>query len=174
MTNSTSVTFECLWAFNVYTAKIKRRTLSAIIFLALWTVLLVAWIVLGMVKPLRFSVPLTILCILMVIYHGFLLVFLNVTLKKKVKKNPQIGALSRFTFEEEVFTEDFVSPSTRSQSRTAYSALVKVAESEDYLYLFNQTTTAFIVSKAGFETGSAEALKAMLRAKLPPEKIKFK
>ena len=70
--------------------------------------------------------------------------------------------------------ENFTSETAQSQTRLALTSLFKVTESQNYLYLFTQNNTAYIVLKQGFQTGSEDALKALLRAKLPPEKIKFR
>lgn len=173
MTNVTPITFECMWEFNAFVGKVKHRTVRFAIYTALWALMLFFWIGFSLYKPSTTATLLLVLCALMTVYSIFMIVFLNVILKNQVKKHPHIGGSYSYTFEENSFVEDFVAPSTQSQTRTAYSAIIKVEESENYLYLFNQPNTAYIVSKQGFTLGSEVSLKMLLRVNLPPEKIKF-
>lgn len=172
--NRTSITFECMWAFNAHVARLKRRTVSNIVWTALWSVMLTVWIVLAVIRPSTTASLALLLCAVAVAGHVYMLIFMNVILKRRVQKHPHIGGQYAFTFEEDHFTEDFTSSDAASQSRILYSALLKVEETERYLYLFNQPSTAFLIDKNGFTQGSAEELKALLRQKLSPDKLSLR
>ena len=171
--NHTPITFDCLWTFNAHVARIKRRTINNIIWTVLWSILLTVWIILAVIRPSSTAMIALLVCGVAICGHGYLLIFMNVILKRQIKKHPHVGGQYTFTFDADQFIEEFNARDTRSQSCTLYSALLKVEENDAYLYLFNQPNTAFLISKNGFLQGSAEELKTLLRRSLPAEKIKF-
>ena len=109
-----------------------------------------------------------------VLFCGFYLFYWTVLVKKLAKKSKLLGARVEYEFDEEKLTEDTFSETVSEHVELKYGFLVKVTESERYIYLYINAFSAHVVDKQGFTLGTPDALKQMLREKLDPKKVKFK
>ena len=173
MINTTPITFDTLWEYNKKVGKITFRTILYIVYNSIMLIYLALILALFILKNQN-PPTVTIFIVLLLALGVYMLIFLRIILPRKLKQHPSIGGTYTYSFTEDEMIENFTSETAQSQTRLALNSLFKVTESQNYLYLFTQNNTAYIVLKQGFQTGSEDALKALLRAKLPPEKIKFR
>lgn len=174
ITNTTHMTYEALWAFNRSVGKVRSRTVLWSIYTVIMLGYFVFYLILGVTQQGDFTPTTLIMFGIFFALGVFMLVFLRILAPRQVKKSEQLNGICEYTINERELVEDFTSPTTQSQTRMALSALLKVTETEDYIYLFIRPNAAYILSKVGFTMGSEAALKALLRSRLEPSKLKFK
>lgn len=58
------------------------------------------------------------------------------------------------------------------QGRTAYSAILNVWETRDMFYLYIAKNQAYLIDKRGFESGSPDELRALLKMHVPGNKYR--
>ena len=85
-------------------------------------------------------------------------------------KSPMLNADVVFEFGEENFKVFAVMKNCNDSSELNYSAIVKVMESKEDIYVFISKTQSFVMDKSGFTVGSAEELLQFLKEKNIPYK----
>ena len=88
--------------------------------------------------------------------------------EKKFDQSSFAGLSQRYVFLKNCFTVCV----NGKEDRAYYNRLFDVWETPDAFYLYANAGQAYIVSKAGFEQGTAEALAAHLRGRVEPKKYK--
>ena len=82
------------------------------------------------------------------------------------------------TLSYEFYTRDFVARSERvnaaRNSGVPYSALESVHEKKEYIYLYANKASAFIVAKSGFSAKELAALRNLLRHEVDDKKLHLK
>lgn len=87
---------------------------------------------------------------------------------KKFDQSSFANLTQRYAFRKNGFT---ITVNGR-EDKAYYERLFDVWETPEAFYLYANARQAYIVSKDGFESGSAEALAAILRSKVPAKKYK--
>ena len=82
-----------------------------------------------------------------------------------VKKAPALDATVCFEFTDVNFTISAKNDRFDETSTSSYSNLVKVSETDAFIYLYISKVQAFIVDKSGFTEGTPEALLDLLASK---------
>ena len=90
----------------------------------------------------------------------------RLTLKKSLALNANVV----FDFEEDVFKVLATMKNGTDSSELNYSAIVKVMESKQDIYIFVSNNQSYILDKSGFTVGRAEDLLTFLKAKNVPYK----
>ena len=88
--------------------------------------------------------------------------------EKKFEQSSFAGLSQRYTF----LKNSFIVCVNGKEDRGYYNRLFDVWETPDAFYLYANARQAYIVSKAGFEQGTAEALAAHLRGRVEAKKYK--
>ena len=108
--------------------------------------------------------------ILCVAYIVFIPLFRRLVSRKQAKQN----TLVEFVFTEEGFTTVSRSASMAGTTECKYDMLVRVKESKNLFYLYNNARTAFIVRKDGFTEGTEEDFRLLLRTVVDSKKLRIK
>ena len=87
---------------------------------------------------------------------------------KKFEQSSFAGLSQRYVFLKNSFTISV----NGKEERAYYERLFDVWETPDAFYLYANARQAYIVAKAGFEQGTAEALAKHLRARMGEKKYK--
>lgn len=88
--------------------------------------------------------------------------------EKKFEQSSFAGLSQRYVFLKNCFTVCV----DGKEERAYYNRLFEIWETPDAFYLYANARQAYIVSKAGFEQGTAEALAKHLRARVEAKKYK--
>ena len=88
--------------------------------------------------------------------------------EKKFEQSSFAGLSQRYTF----LKNSFIVCVNGKEDRGYYNRLFDIWETPDAFYLYANARQAYIVSKAGFEQGTAEALAAHLRGRVEAKKYK--
>ena len=91
---------------------------------------------------------------------------------KKVKKDGIIT--NTFTFTDDTLEIVSKSDSIDSTGSIKYHALVKAIEDNDYIYIYPNKLTAYVVDKSTLEGGTAEELRAHLTSVFGKKKYKIR
>ncbi len=81
-----------------------------------------------------------------------------------------LGTVNTFVFQEDGFLMSSESPLFKGDSTWQYSALHKVYETQNYLYLFITGAQAYILQKSGITGGTAEEIRSRMMKRLPSGK----
>ena len=176
ITNTTVYSSDCMKEFYKAHRKGYFRSL-VILYLIICPVVILLWVN-ALYRHIHSGLPIppstisvTAVMVFCACIHFILVPILQ---KRGMKKHPAHEATVTFCFTEDHFNEQTVSATVNSSTTLQYAAIHKVTESANQIYLYNTANSAYVVSKNGFTQGTVDDLKALLRAKLEPKKIKFK
>jgi hypothetical protein len=158
-------------AFSSYKGrnyKIRRRIFSyvwpVLMLLLLGQIVLAA--VTDMVGELQGTlIPLFLLCLFAWVGMSYLLPSFLFNRSKKL-----LGIENTFVFCEDEFLLSSESPLFQGNSKMKYSAMHKVYETENYLYLFLTSAQAYLLDKSKIASETADELRGIISRQLPPEK----
>jgi hypothetical protein len=174
--STTAITEETLLDFNRSHARTHK--LGLFVVYAIVTLISIAAAVYYAIFCATYAVDINyaifIWPVMVVLFYGFYLFYWTVLIKKTVKKSKLLGARVEYEFDGEKLTEDTFSASVNEHVEIKYDFLVKVTESERYVYLYVNSFSAHLIDKEGFTVGTPDNLKQILREKLDPKKVKLK
>ncbi len=100
-----------------------------------------------------------ILCFALVLFIDAVSVYAHfIHPRVSVKKAPALNAVVRFEFGDAAYTVSAKNDKIDENSTSAYSTILKVAETKDCIYLFISNMQAFIIDKSGFSEGTPDGL----------------
>ena len=169
--NRTAYTFDRLYEFN-------KRHLSfwRPLFIVLYAIMGVCMTVALLLQPIVQDLSVCIVSTAVLLFCILSILRLTVWFKRNVRKQPAINSVSEFRFTEDGMEEQATGGDHQlsSQTRMAYSGILRVTESENAYYLYISPNMAHIVAKDGFIEGSREDFEDLLRTKIEPKKLKWK
>ena len=173
--NTTPYTYDCLIEFNRSYLRKTRRT-TTILTITVTGLLLFLFLLQGMlmllgeepVLPVDSTVRLVVVLTLLFILS--FVVFPRLT-KRTVRKQAAMENVTDYIFTEDGFEQTSDSKSIKEHQQCRYDILVKVTESEHYLYLFITLRAAHIVAKNGFTEGNEADFRILLRTVIEPQKL---
>ena len=111
------------------------------------------------------------LCFALVVAADLTYTFCYLVLPRiTINKAPSLNAVVIFEFQEDTFTISATAKNSTESSESNYSALIKVMESKQDLYLYMSPRRACILDKSGFSSGSPSELLEFLKDKNIPYK----
>ena len=154
--NNTKYTKE---RFNAFIEFHRNKYGKKIIFKGLLLVLSIIYIIILNIIYCNWKVILFILAIL-----GFIYLLNNVNLCKQTKKNKKVVKNQKeFTF---YFYEKFIKIKCgRKFDRLKYFEIYRVFETKDYFFLYTDEKHSLIISKEGFEIGTARGFSTFIKKK---------
>ena len=158
-------------AFSFYKGK-NYKTRRRIYFF-LWPVLMLLLlglivfdVVTDTVGEMRWTVvPLFFFCLFVWVGMSYLLPSILFNRSKKL-----LGIENTFVFYEDEFLMSSESPLFQGNSRMKYSAMHKVYETENYIYLFLTSVQAYLLDKGKIAGETVEELRGLISRQLPPGK----
>lgn len=168
---NTIYTYERLVKFNNFYAK-RRKGLWIImgIFSGLYLLMFLAEYVMFRYVNMDYLMYLLLFLLLTIFY----LVMLVVVPRARLKKSKVLGGLTTFTFKDTHFESKHQSALISEVRNNSYELIYRIMEDNENIYLFVSRNQACILDKNGIENGTVESLKAFLRTKVEPKKIKLK
>ena len=145
---------DTLLGFNYYFARTK---LWFYILLAISTLLVTGSFTMSL--ALDFCDLTMIICFVAIIVLDALIIYTHfIHPRFTVKKTPSLDAIVCFEFSDENFTVSAKNDRIDETSTSAYSTIIKAAESNSFIYLYISKVQAFIVDKSGFTEGTPDSL----------------
>ncbi len=166
----TTYSYKTLVAFNDYYIRSKKFIwiTVGVLFILYGLLFAIEYIGVGRIDPVLVG-NFLFWTFFVLLYVGLVVLIPRISLKKANNLN----AVCTVTFLEDNMEETCVSELINETGNYSYKLVYKVCESKDYIYIFVAKNRAVILDKKGFEAGSVNELKAFLRTKLEPKKIKY-
>lgn len=159
---STVYSYKRLLEFSDYTCLKKKW---------IWIIMAIATVIVTICFSLQFSLigydsTLTIsFCAIVII--DVLYTFMCFGLPRiTLKKSPALDAEIRFEFHENFYKIEATMPSGNELSQLNYTALKKIEETKNNIYLYVSQNQAYIVDKGGFTFGTAEEFVDFISTKI--------
>lgn len=158
-------------AFSFYKGKnykTRRRTLFFVwpVLMLLLLTLFVLTVATDTVGEMRWTlVQLFFLCLLAWVGMSYLLPAFLFNRSKKL-----VGTENTFVFYQDEFLLSSESPMFQGNSKMKYSAMHKVYETQNYMYLFLTSAQAYLLDKSKLASETVEELRARISRQLPPGK----
>ncbi len=166
--------------FSVQTVYDKERLLRFNSFVALtkrvfWSLMIVCTVLITVAFAISLALDpqynTTWLCFGLVLFSDIICVFCSFILPRfTINKAVGLNADIVYEFDEVTFKISATIKSGTEASELNYSAIVKVMESEQDIYLFISQRQAYVLDKSGFTIGSPEEFLRFLRDKNIPYK----
>lgn len=127
-----------------------------------------------LLKMIVFGICIIYMVVFNIIYKNWLLIFgaiailailYLVRIRKSEKKRKRTKKLKEFTF---CFYENYIKIKCKRQfERLTYFSLHKVFETDKYFFLYLDEKSSLILSKEGFEIGTARGFSKFIKSKCP-------
>ena len=156
--------------FSIFRGRrFKTRRVAYAVILPILTAAFALDLVLSLLWQVSNLLWLDVLMLALLISYGILAFFvLPATLGKSGEK--LLGTVIHYIFRDDQFFMEAENPSFRDQSVMRYSFLERVYETKDYLYIFPNRSSSYIVDLHTLDDDSIKTLREAISAHLPPKK----
>ena len=145
-------------------AVFKRFLWLPILILSILVLAMVAFLLIRDPRNPKHFLYLGFIIFLDLLYVFFYFILPRLTVNKSILLNTEL----LFEFQEDAFKVTANAKNMAGETRTEYSAILKVLEFEQDIYLFISSSACHVIDKSGFIEGNADELIELLKSKNIP------